>query len=554
MVSVPLFLGVAALGVGPLLYRFFGRSLWALRGVEGFVLGAVGGLVLLHVVPRVMVAAGGWALLAFAVGFATPMVLHRLHGHAHDRKLEGWVAVLALVAIGTHAALDGAALARGEEALSLAIVLHRLPAGVFIWWLIRPTYGIRKGALALGLVALATIVGFFAMAGTSIEGAEFALFEALVGGALLHVVVDHGSVPQGYIHHGPTGNGAELAGAVTGGLLAVLLLHDHETGSLAAFFSRYVLSLRQIAPALLVGFLVAGLGAVWLPRPRRLTSPLDGLLFGQAQPICSCDVLPGFETLSKRDVPAKASLAFVTGTPALRPEALLLSVPLLGVGVTLLWGVGVAVIAAVLAYLGGKGGDGQAEPEPPQEDRAKKAIGHGFGAVPDNTLAWILAGVAVLAIAQGRGPLLDAPPILLVPLVALLATPIYFCASGATPLAAALLFAGGTPGSALALLLAGPTANGRVLRRVAALYGVRTGVITAAVITLFAALFGILLDLSRLGVAPSASPGTLSWVAVAGLGLVLFASLLRQGPRHFLLAMSPAHHHDDHEHDHHHHH
>ena len=75
-------------------------------------------------------------------------------------------------------------------------------------------------------------------------------------------------------------------------------------------------------------------------------SSIEGRHLWTAPPICSCGVLPIYETLIKRGVPASAAIGFLVATPELGLDAILISIPLLGPELT-----GVRLIAAfVVAY------------------------------------------------------------------------------------------------------------------------------------------------------------------------------------------------------------
>ena len=59
--------------------------------------------------------------------------------------------LLALVGIGLHGFTDGLALGHGHEhageyMLPWAVILHRLPVGLMVWFLLRPVYGVRLDA------------------------------------------------------------------------------------------------------------------------------------------------------------------------------------------------------------------------------------------------------------------------------------------------------------------------------------------------------------------------------------------------------------------------
>ena len=140
------------------------------------------------------------------VGVSMGYTIVRIHYDVMMKSLYGpvvqegkwWLLVPALLGLLVHAGLDGAALytpplAQGHPAdlLPLAVVLHRLPESLAIWWLLSPSRGPRLALAALGAVGLATVAGYLG-AGALLPYAQtqgMAWFQALVGGALLHVVV-----------------------------------------------------------------------------------------------------------------------------------------------------------------------------------------------------------------------------------------------------------------------------------------------------------------------------------------------------------------------------
>jgi len=105
-----------------------------------------------------------------------------------------------------HAMIDGAALIRPEfqdatrfvsqhdhqRELSLSILLHRMIFEVFIWKFFLERYGRWSALLVLGQIAVGTILGFFGgQALFQLIPSYFGLFEAFIGGALLHLVYDY---------------------------------------------------------------------------------------------------------------------------------------------------------------------------------------------------------------------------------------------------------------------------------------------------------------------------------------------------------------------------
>jgi hypothetical protein len=109
--------------------------------------------------------------------------------------------------------------------------------------------------------------------------------------------------------------------------------------------------------------------------------------------------------------------------------------------------------------------------------------------------------------------------------------PLYICATASTPIAAALILKGVSPGAALVFLLAGPATNVAALTVMAGIIGKRATAIYLAAIAFSTVVFGLILDqvYSALGVSAQAIvSGTATeipaWIEVAGaLTLVLLS-------------------------------
>ncbi|MBM4358827.1 MAG: hypothetical protein FJ096_12050 [Deltaproteobacteria bacterium] len=232
---------VVALLVGPALARVAGDRRGPLAALDGFIVVALLGLVLLEVLPEAFEHAGSLAVVAAVVGLAMPRLLEgRLHvaeGHLHGAVT--WGAVLGY---SVHAVLDGAALdgATSSLALGLGVALHRVPVGVTIGWLIRPRHGVRGAVLAVTLIGAATALGY--LGAGRLVGAlplgTLGLFQALVGGSLLHVVAGHA-------HHGAEPSDVAPRASAVGALAAAAFLvgvsrlagegHEHGLIELVSF-------------------------------------------------------------------------------------------------------------------------------------------------------------------------------------------------------------------------------------------------------------------------------------------------------------------------------
>lgn len=203
-----LVLSLVMLLVGPLSYAVAQRAPWALKVLDAAVIVSVGALVVLHILPETL-ERGGWVLLLpMLVGLLGPTLIERgLSGL--ERQAHIVVLVLVLIGLGVHAVMDGVALMLPhlddhalETSLPLAVVLHRVPVSLLIWWLIRPTYGVFAASLALSIEGLGTVVGYASAhaLGPHIDSPTLMVVQAVVAGSLLHVVVDRRDYSRGHVH------------------------------------------------------------------------------------------------------------------------------------------------------------------------------------------------------------------------------------------------------------------------------------------------------------------------------------------------------------------
>ena len=180
---------LAAPVAGALLYGWLHHRPGTVRVVDGCMYVAVPVLVAWQVLPHAW-AEGETptAVLLLAAGTAAPALVERasqvLAPHADNVALAAGLSGLAL-----HALLEGAALAPGGAGVAAAVILHRVPEGLAIWWMLRPRHGFGGAALGIGLVAAATVAGYALGAGVHDgHGGAADLYQAFVGGSLLHVV------------------------------------------------------------------------------------------------------------------------------------------------------------------------------------------------------------------------------------------------------------------------------------------------------------------------------------------------------------------------------
>jgi uncharacterized membrane protein YraQ (UPF0718 family) len=262
-------------------------------------------------------------------------------------------------------------------------------------------------------------------------------------------------------------------------------------------------------------------------------------------------VVPQYEALVSRGVSATAAMAFLLAAPALGLDALLLSLPLLGLELTVARLLGAVAVAMLVAMVVGRRvePDGSASEDSIEAtsrtlgERLRAGMRYALIDLFDHTMPWVVAGVLVATVAQ---PILahigwaSIQPLLQVPLLAILAIPLYVGASGAMPVALIAIHQGLSPGAAIAFLLAGAATNRSTFELLTRLHGRSIAMLTGITVVGVSIAAGWLIDgfgLYELPVWHSHHHGPVTplvWFSLLALGLLGLGSLFRQGPRRAL--------------------
>jgi len=252
------------------------------------------------------------------------------------------------------------------------------------------------------------------------------------------------------------------------------------------------------APWLLLGFVAAGFIKVWLPDDL-LSRWLGGeglwpitkaAVIGAPLPLCSCGVLPAAMSLRRSGASRSSTVSFLIATPETGVDSIALSYALLGPVMAVIRPVA-AIISAIFTGLLTSliaptdsanhqnacssccGTHNEAvidsccdKSEQKQTgflNRSISALRYGLMEMVDDLVLWLIFGLLLAAAMKTW-----APPMILADwgsglsamlLILLVSIPTYICATASTPIAAALLLAGISPGTVLVFLLAGPATN-----------------------------------------------------------------------------------------------
>ena len=184
-------LSTIALLAGPFVYALGRRNKVTERALDALIIAAIAWIIGVHILPEAFLAAG-WPSLAFlALGMAFPYALRRIF-HLASNAMHTALLIIAALALVLHAVIDGIALLPGSgDRLAIAVILHRLPVGMAIWWTFRPAIGTRAAVVSFALIIAATATAVY-FGGAVVELAEsrmLALFQVFVAGSLADMVI-----------------------------------------------------------------------------------------------------------------------------------------------------------------------------------------------------------------------------------------------------------------------------------------------------------------------------------------------------------------------------
>lgn len=295
---------------------------------------------------------------------------------------------------------------------------------------------------------------------------------------------------------------------------------------------------------LLLGFLAAGVVHAWVPRAwfqrhlagRGPLAVLKASLLGVPLPLCSCSVIPFAASLRRAGAGPGPTAAFAISTPQTGEESIPLTWALFGPA----FAVARPIVAVITAAIAGTLIDRFAAPPKPAPEapkttpppanlptsgaprtlslsvltpppppappppataaaRVRIALRHGFGTMLRDLAPWLAIGLLLSAAVAAFVPAGWLTAHLgggLLPMLAMLLVglPLYVCATSSTPLAAALVAAGVSPGAAMVFLLAGPATNAATMAWVLRDLGARALAIYLGTIAVVAVAAGLAFD------------------------------------------------------------
>ena len=279
----------------------------------------------------------------------------------------------------------------------------------------------------------------------------------------------------------------------------------------------------EMTPYLMFGFLCAGILHVAVPQSfyknylsqNSFKSVVLAALFGIPLPLCSCGVLPTAMSLRKEGASKGATTAFLTATPQTGVDSILATYSVFGWAFTI-----IRPIAAIVTSLFSGGlvamfskddeesvadvdedacSDDCCNSEHTSKNKIVEALRYGYVSMLQDigthlVIGLIIAGLIAICIPDSFLLQFSSMPLLEMVAATVIAIPMYVCATGSIPIAAALMLKGLTPGAALVFLMAGPAVSFASLVVVKKVMGLKTMLIYLASIIIGAFSFGLMID------------------------------------------------------------
>jgi hypothetical protein len=331
--------------------------------------------------------------------------------------------------------------------------------------------------------------------------------------------------------------------------------------------------LEQSSLYILFGLAVGGLLKMFLSADYvaahlgkgKIKSVFKAALLGVPIPLCSCGVLPAAAQLKKQGANNGATTAFLISTPESGVDSIAVSWALLDPLMTVARPVGAflsAFVAGVLENVlfwhegkmegpppltmasvpmaacdGGACGCGHEQQAVGLWAKLRQGVRYAVTDIWGDLAGWFFIGIAIAAcitvfvpddlitrhLGGGIGSML---------LMLVVGIPMYICATASTPIAAALILKGVSPGAALVFLLAGPATNITALAVLVKILGKKGVAVYLATIAVVSVLCGLALDgiYFSLGISAMATIGEVAetlpdWLMLTATGLLLVLSV-----------------------------
>lgn len=282
------------------------------------------------------------------------------------------------------------------------------------------------------------------------------------------------------------------------------------------YIEELIVLVLDMAPWLLIGFLIAGILHVFFPDGKinkllgeaNLKSVIRAALIGIPLPLCSCGVIPTGVSIHKNGASKGAAISFLISTPQTGVDSIMVTYSLLGLPF--------AIVRPIVALITGVFGGFFAN----QAEKDKPTVSNSIGSSTNNSKTknplleifryafidflqdiakWLLIGLllaALIAVVVPDDFFASYIHNDFVGMLIILAAsiPVYVCATSSVPIAAVLMLKGISPGAALVFLMAGPATNAATISVIGNSMGRKTLFIYLGTLIIGALFSGLFID------------------------------------------------------------
>ena len=311
----------------------------------------------------------------------------------------------------------------------------------------------------------------------------------------------------------------------------------------------------EMAPYLLLGFLIAGILHVWVTPDKvakhlgkpGISSVVKASIVGVPLPLCSCGVIPTGVSFHANGASKGAATSFLISTPQTGVDSILVTYSMLGLPF--------ALIRPLMAFVTGVFGGWMVDtfdhtPVTPAQaacassmtsaNKISRVLHYAFVEFMQDLAKWLAIGLVMAALIEvaipasffesfEKGSWAEMGGILLASI------PLYVCATASVPIAAVLVGKGVSAGAVLIFLMAGPATNAATISVLGKALGRKSLAIYLGSIIGGAMLFGYLVNIfypnifASLSLSHDHEHNMHWWEAVlAGVFLILLINALVQ--------------------------
>jgi len=343
--------------------------------------------------------------------------------------------------------------------------------------------------------------------------------------------------------------------------------------------------LEAAALYLLFGFVIAGIIRAYVTTDSvvkylqrgRFRSVVYASLLGIPIPLCSCGVVPAVAGFKRQGANNGACLSFLTSTPETGVDSIALTYSLLGPILTLMRPITAfvtALSAGILENFTGKSYSESSQIIPDRTcivdgccdgidcdpkvharhhtllERLQAGMRFAFNDLMHDLAIWfvigiLLAGIITVLVPDSFVTAALGSGIVSYLIAFVISGPMYVCATLSTPVAAALVVKGMSPGAALVMLMAGPATNMTTITMVGGMLGKRSlGIYIGSIVVCSLAMAYVTDMIYRVsGISATASIGFTTggpvwewaeWTAALILGILILRTLWQDYVKHYV--------------------